>query len=233
MSYCVNCGVELEATIKKCPLCETPVMNPNEMVKEKEHSPFPEKLGQVEGIKRKDIGILLSSVFVCVAVSCSLLNYFVFPGNRWSLLVVGFCGLMWTMTVPPVVVPKLRMRISTLVNCLMVCIYLLLIGFFADSFEWIWQLGLPITMTVCILIEIFLTVGKNKRTFLVLGSTFFAEVAILCVVIELLVQRYRGLPLHIHWSSIVLTVCVILDITLLTMLSRKRIRNEIQRRFHF
>ena len=28
MSYCVNCGVELDATAKKCALCDTPVYNP-------------------------------------------------------------------------------------------------------------------------------------------------------------------------------------------------------------
>ena len=28
MSYCVNCGVELDASATKCPLCDTPVYNP-------------------------------------------------------------------------------------------------------------------------------------------------------------------------------------------------------------
>ena len=29
MSYCVNCGVELDDSAKKCALCSTPVINPN------------------------------------------------------------------------------------------------------------------------------------------------------------------------------------------------------------
>ena len=29
MSYCVNCGVELDNSLKKCVLCDTPVINPN------------------------------------------------------------------------------------------------------------------------------------------------------------------------------------------------------------
>ena len=28
MSYCVNCGVELDNTVKQCPLCDTVVINP-------------------------------------------------------------------------------------------------------------------------------------------------------------------------------------------------------------
>ena len=33
MSYCVNCGVELDASAKECPLCNTPVLNPRELEK--------------------------------------------------------------------------------------------------------------------------------------------------------------------------------------------------------
>ena len=31
MSYCVNCGVELDASSRECPLCNTPVINPREL----------------------------------------------------------------------------------------------------------------------------------------------------------------------------------------------------------
>lgn len=31
MSYCVNCGVELDRSLRACPLCNTPVINPREL----------------------------------------------------------------------------------------------------------------------------------------------------------------------------------------------------------
>ena len=55
MSYCVNCGVELDASATKCPLCDTPVYNPKAPEPEKQPSPFPKEKGQVEVVKRKDI----------------------------------------------------------------------------------------------------------------------------------------------------------------------------------
>ena len=36
MSYCVNCGVELDHTLKSCPLCETPVINPRDIERKEE-----------------------------------------------------------------------------------------------------------------------------------------------------------------------------------------------------
>ena len=47
MAYCVNCGVELEASLEKCPLCNTPVYHPVKEEKSKPASPYP-------GIRKAD-----------------------------------------------------------------------------------------------------------------------------------------------------------------------------------
>ena len=73
MSYCVNCGVELDASAKICPLCNTPVINPKvleqaakENYREPE-TPFPQEKGQVEAVKRKELGVLVSTVVLATA----------------------------------------------------------------------------------------------------------------------------------------------------------------------
>ena len=37
MSYCVQCGVRLAQQEKKCPLCGTPVINPNPQETKEDH----------------------------------------------------------------------------------------------------------------------------------------------------------------------------------------------------
>lgn len=236
MSYCVNCGVELEASVKKCPLCNTIVLNPNELSSDQAAGngglPFPDKIGTVEPIKRKDLAVVLTVILSCTVISCLLLNYFMWKTNRWSLLVLGFCGLLWVMFVPPLLIQNMRRRIMTLLDGVMVCIYIGLIGIFTDSSEWVMDLGIPITLIVLMLAEIFLTVAKYKRSFAVLACLFFMEAAALCISIELLVNHALLRPLEIRWSAIVLTVCTVITVALITMFSRKRVRNEIKRRFH-
>ncbi len=232
MSYCVNCGVELDRAVKKCPLCRTPVINPNELQKEKENTTFPEKIGTVEPVKRKDFAILISVILACTAVSCVLLNYFIWTPNKWSLLVVGFCGILWVASVPPLLKENMKLRVLTLINGIMVCIYLALIGMFTDSFDWVLELGMPIALIVLILTEIFLSIAKHMKSILVRIITIFTEIAVLCIAIELLIEHANLQKLALHWSSIVLTVCGVIVIALITMLSRRRMRNEIQRRFH-
>lgn len=43
MSYCVNCGVKLDPSLKYCPLCNTPVINPHDLSKMQPVSPFPKE----------------------------------------------------------------------------------------------------------------------------------------------------------------------------------------------
>ena len=54
MSYCVNCGVELESSLTECPLCNTPVINPKELHNYQKPSPYPREKGQVDVVKKKE-----------------------------------------------------------------------------------------------------------------------------------------------------------------------------------
>jgi pilus assembly protein TadC len=61
----------------------------------------------------------------------------------------------------------------------------------------------------------------------------FIEIPLFCVALELLICRFMSNPYAITWSAVVLTVCVIIDIALITILAKKRLRNEVRRRLHF
>ena len=76
MSYCVNCGVELDATLKKCPLCETIVYHPGKMEVDKQET-FPNKKGEVETVSKKESIIFVSILLLTVTVTCALLNILV------------------------------------------------------------------------------------------------------------------------------------------------------------
>ena len=129
MSYCVNCGVELEASLRECPLCHTPVVNPKEAGKTVPPSPYPTDRGQVEEVKRKDLGILLSVVLSATAVTCLLLNLLVFNRSLWSLLVIGICICLFVFTFPMVYYRKMPPSLSLLADGAAVAVYLYMIAY--------------------------------------------------------------------------------------------------------
>lgn len=234
MSYCVNCGVELEPSLVSCPLCSTPVINPNELPYVKKASPYPEEKGQVEVVKRKDWAILFSVVCGATALTCGLLNFLVFNHNMWSLLVIGVCIIIWVAAIPAVIYTKLPIYVSLLADGIAVGVYLYMITYVTRSSEWFFSLALPIVVVVLCTAEVFtLLERKVAHTFLSTAIYLFGSISIICVGIELLIDRFLEKPLGLSWSAVVLTVCVIIEIALITIVSRRRFRDAVRRRLHF
>lgn len=234
MSYCVNCGVELDASLKSCPLCHTPIINPMELKNSHPDFPYPQERGQVEMVKRKDLGILITVVLSATALSCGLLNLFVFTGTLWSLLIIGICVLLFVFAFPAVIYTKFPIYLSLLCDGVAIGVYLYMITFLTLTDRWFLQLAVPIITLVTALVEIFTFLVRKLPVSIISTSLYiFAETAVLCVGIELFVDRFAGKPLLLSWSAVVLTACGIIVVALVTILSKRRLRDAVQRRLHF
>lgn len=238
MSYCVNCGVELDRSLIRCPLCNTPVINPSappgKFRTENNSDTFPEKQGQVEEINRHDLGLLISIVLGGTAFSSLMLNLFVIRGNWWSLLIIGACVVLFFLVFPALIYTKTPIYVSLLFDGLSTALYLYFISFITVSKAWFYGLALPIVGLVTVLVLLFVWLLKTlKVTMLTTGLYFFTEIAIFCVGLELLIDRFQGIELKIFWSAIVLTVCAVIDSALITVLSRRRLRDAVRKRLHF
>lgn len=235
MSYCVNCGVKLDPSLKRCPLCNTPVVNPNDLAAiHQPVPPFPHEKGQVEVVRRKDLAILLSTSLIAASVVCGLLNLLVFRESLWSLYVIGACVVVWVLAVPAVIYTRMPLYGSILCDGLAIALYEFMISLNTPQQEWFFRLALPITAlcTVAALIFAFL-IRKVSSAFLMTGLYFFVEAALICVSIELLIERYLALPFRLTWSAVVLSISAVIVIALVTILSRARLRNAVRRRLHF
>lgn len=234
MSYCVNCGVELEASLRECPLCNTPVMNPRELNKEAAKSPYPTDKGLVEVVKRKDFGILLTVVLTTTGFTCLLLNLLVFNSSLWSLIVIGSCLCLFVFTFPAIFYSKMQVWLTLLSDAVSVIFYLFLITFMTETDSWFWQLGLPIVVLLTVLAEVLALLARFiPLTVLSCALYLFVATPAFCVALELLIGHMLERSYRITWSAIVLTVCVIIDFALVTILAKKRLRNEVRRRLHF
>lgn len=234
MSYCVNCGVELDATAKACALCNTPVYNPNQLYTEGIRPPYPKEEGQVETVKSKDMAILLTVVLLSTAVTCGLLNGLVFASTRWSLAVIGICVVLWVMMIPGWMNRRPSLYLCLLLDGAAIIGYLYLLGLMVKDTGWVFEIGWPIVLLVTGVAEgLAFAVRKLPRSFLTVSLYLIMGVAVLCTGLEMIIDYFLRQEIVLGWSAVVLTVCVIVGIAVGTMLSRKRIRNAVRRRFHF
>lgn len=234
MSYCVNCGVELETSAKACPLCNTPVINVNQIKDLGNPSSFPREKGEVEAVNRKDLAILLTVFVLATAVTCGLLNALAFRGTMWSLAVIGVCVILWVWCFPLVITHRMPVYLLVLLDGGSVALYLYMLACMIDNFGWCFQLGFPIVALVTVLAELLTLCIRVFPKFVLTISLYLVTAAgILCMGLELLINRYIWGEFALRWSAVVLTVCAILDIVIITMLSRRRLRSEVRRRLHF
>ena len=87
MSYCVNCGVKLKQSEKVCPLCNTKVINPNNL-KDKFTPAYSQVVEKHKEINKKYLCELITVVLICAAIITVLCDL-IFTGNiTWSIYVI-------------------------------------------------------------------------------------------------------------------------------------------------
>lgn len=234
MSYCVNCGVELDATLKDCPLCNTPVINPSQLIEAQKRPPFPVEKVPVEMIKRKDMGLLVSIVLVAIAVTCGGLNLLVFKENYWSLAIIGACLLLWVILLPEIIYHKLNVFLSVFLDGVAVVIYLYLLTWLTESNDWFYGVAVEIALFITILLEIYIFCLKVlPKSILTYALYTVTAIGILCVGLELLIDKLVRAEISMDWSAIIATICIVIDVALICVLSMRRLRNAVRRRLHF
>ena len=237
MSYCVNCGVKLEQSLKTCPLCQTPVINPNELnihAISNTSGPFSSTIGEVEPMKKHDIGLWLTLVFGSTALACGILNLFVFDHNYWSIPVIGACVIMWILFCPRMFFPQIPIYLNLIASSVSVIFYEFSITFMTDYDDWFFELVLPITLVIMILVALFGILYKFVSSSLIASALYlFIDVALLSVAIECLIDHFIGVDVKVFWSAIVFSVCAVISVALIAILSIKRLRETVKKRLHF
>ena len=147
MSYCVNCGVELGDGCKCCPLCGTPVFNPNETAKKDTVPFFPTRKEQIPEVSKRGPALVISSMLASVAISCGLLNLFLKPDYPWALYAVGAAIMLWIFFVPPLIWRKIPYLLRVFGNMCAMAIYVLMIALASGGMDWYLKLALPVLLT--------------------------------------------------------------------------------------
>ena len=237
MSYCVQCGVKLEQSLKSCPLCHTPVINPNELNTSNLPDgigPFATEKGEVEPMKKHDIGLWLTLVFGSTASACGILNLFVFNHSYWSIPAIGACIILWLFFCPRMFFPQIPIILNLSVSAISIIFYQLAITLMTENDRWFFEIALPITLFLMGLVALSGICYKYvAKSLLATVLYFFMDVGILSVVIEYRVDIFLGQGFHIFWSAIVFSVCAVISVALIAILSMKRLRETVRKRLHF
>lgn len=234
MSYCVNCGVELDKTAHDCALCQTPVMNPRQPVDTFAPLPFPTVRREVPIVVRTGFAILISAMLLSVSVCCGILNlFFLRPDKPWCLYIIGAAIMLWIWFVPPLLWRAIPLLVRLFLDVAAVGIYVFLISLDLNGSRWFMGLAMPIILTSgAILLFMGLLLQNHKRSILTSITLMVGAVACIAMAIEYFLDRWF-LPVWTPtWSIIVATICIALVIPLIIVRRVPTLREEVRRRFH-
>lgn len=236
MSYCVNCGVELEQGVKQCALCGTKVINPNDfsIESDKQIHAFSENDYTPSETKKRFIAYVVSMFILIPNIVCSLANAVFFNSSFWSFYINATSILIWTVVVFPFFTKKIRPYLMWAFDTIAACAYVFF--FFVMGYEtdkgWYYNIALPIILSSAILILIFMIwVRKKTRHWVLKVAHIVSDIAIESMVIGTVLDINCGYFRGIEVGLIVFISCLVIIAFLIYCYSSEHMRKWLSKKF--
>lgn len=232
MSYCVNCGVELDSTAEACPLCHTPVYHPRQPIDRESPKPFPTERQEVPLAAKWELAVLISAMLASAAVCCGILNIFLRAG-LWSLYIIGAAVMLWIFLVPPLLRRGLSPVIQLLADVAAVSAYVGAIAWNLHGLGgWYLHIALPVILWLGAELLTVMLPLRRGRSILSTITIIIGAIGVFPVGVELFCDLYFRGVWQPGWSLVVLTIGVALMIPLIVVRRVPSLREEVRRRFH-
>ncbi len=194
--YCVKCGVKLQDGVESCPLCQTPVWNPEQP--QKEHG-YPDQYPHPQKESTLPFAVAMTVVSV-IAIGVILAVCLKLYGKlNWGGYVVG--GILWFYVVailpcwfrhPPVEVFIPVGHAASALLALFICL--------KTGGRWFWSFAFPVAIISCLLLTAVACLLKYLRQgWLFIFGGFLLGLGVFTVLIEFFMHITFGTRMFL-WS---------------------------------
>lgn len=180
MSYCVNCGVELDSSAKKCALCGTKIINPSEPENKAETvAPFSQETHIPKTVKARFFAALVSLIMLVPNMACFLVNLLILPGYFWSAHIMSTSFLFWVIFVVPFFMKNHKTCFMWGFDTAAVGIYTFLLMKLIGVSQWYLSCALPIIALISAMVLFYIIwVRHKKRSGILKALAICAEFAL-------------------------------------------------------
>jgi hypothetical protein len=233
MSYCTNCGVELDESLSSCPLCGFTVGKATitETRDQSEHYPSDIILLHKRET-RKNIWELSGIISFSGIVVCTIVDLVIHKTLSWSLyadtsiLASWICLTLILLAFRKyfIIIPGLLITVLTM---------LFLFNIFSPPVKWFFGIGLPVTIALFVAVSIIAILWKvaNFRGFNILAIAFIV-LSGFCIVAEVFIDKYLFKVVDIRWSAIVAVSVLPIALVLLFVHYRMKKGKRLDSYFH-
>lgn len=227
MAYCVNCGVKLATSEKKCPLCFTPIYHPNLEDKLSEE-PYSSNIETFNQIDKKFLADLICISLIIIGLISIFCNLIISKEVSWSVYVM--VSILYSCSFLIFLVNK-NIYISFICQLFSLEIFLLVIAYLTSGLHWYIYLLMPFIiifygyMLLCTYL-----VKDKKHNFLKKLSFYFCFTVITLIIIESGIDLYCDDVIKLTWSLYASLPIAIISLLLFIISFNKKILDQIKRR---
>jgi Family of unknown function (DUF6320) len=233
MSYCINCGVELEEDVSSCPLCGFPAGKENitEIIDNSEHYPSDIILLHKKETRRH-IWELSGIITFSGIVVCTIVDLVIHKKLSWSLYADTSILASWIcLTLILLAFRKYFLIVPGLLVSMLTMLFLF--NLFSPPVNWFYGIALPVTIALFIAVIIISLLWKvaHFRGFNILAIAFLV-LSGFCIVSEVFIDKYLSGKVDIRWSAIVAVSILPIALVLLFVHYRMKKGKRLDSYFH-
>lgn len=230
--YCVNCGVKLGDSEKKCPLCGVVAFHPDLPRQEGERL-YPQDRYPVQQVNHRSMLIILTTLFLLPLLITLLCDLQINRAITWSGYVIGALLLGYEIIILPMWFRKPNPVVFVPCGFAAVALYLLYINlatggswFLSFAFPMVGAVGL-ITTTVVVLMKYL----SRKVWLFVFGGANIALGGCMLLMEFLIVITFQRR--FVAWSLYPLIVLVLMGGMLIFLGINRQARERMERKLFF
>lgn len=228
--YCMNCGVKLAETEKRCPLCGVEAFHPD-ILREEVEPLYPQHRYPTPQVNSRATQIIVTT-FVLMAVLITLSIDLQISGSvTWSGFAMGALGVGYVVFVLPYWFRKPNPVIFVPCGFVAVGLYLLYIDL-ATGGSWFLGFAFPVTACIGFIVTTVVTLLRYLRSgrLYIFGGASIVLGAFM-LLMEFLLCTTFDRPRFIGWSAYPMIALVLLGAMLIFLAICRPARETMERKF--
>ena len=224
-SYCAKCKVELSHTETVCPLCGTQIATQSDDT----YGAYPSNVEQVP-LSRKHIALKGLIVLLLPALCCFVIDILVDGHINWGPYIWGAEACFFVFAFLPKLFEKPKMSLCLIVDTAAIVAYLYIIGLKSGSTQWVFALGLPLTIITALLVfSIWKTIELKRPSQMFKFAAVISTLDVFALAIQVVIGVYKYGAITIGWALPVVLPALIISAALFYIEFNSSLKNRLLR----
>ncbi len=232
MAYCIKCGVKLEDSEKKCPLCRTVVYHPDIKLPDNAVPPYPEEHIILLRQMNKKYKIIIATIIIFIPTLLTLIcDYKINSEFVWSDIVLSSVCFLYCLIFIPLIFPKKDTLLYLGIDFSALLLFQWHLSYTTGG-HWFFSFAMPLILSAeLITMSAILIKRFTKASYLFVFAIVFIFTGADCILIEFLINKTFLNQINFLWSYYPFVTFLAVGAILLLFNRNKKIKEQITKKF--